>query len=113
MGESYTGVLIGVIRAPSTSMNTSKPLFSLGQCVTTASIPSTFTAEEQQKCLARHLTGDWGDLEVEDKQENDRAVKTGDRILSSYKFADGRKLWIISEGEGSDRVTTLLKPEEY
>jgi len=35
--------------------------------------------------LRRHLNGDWGDLEPEDRQANDAALRDGDRLFSSYK----------------------------
>ena len=60
--------------------------------------------------LQRHLNGDWGDLEVEDKAENDFSLQHGYRLLSSYKTTLG-KLWIITEADRS--VTTFLLPEEY
>ena len=88
-----------------------KTSFALGQLVVTRGATSAFTPEEQAKCLARHRSGDWGDCCAEDKKCNDDALKYGDRILSSYKFEDGRKLWIITEYDRS--VSTLLLPEEY
>lgn len=60
--------------------------------------------------LRRHLSGDWGDLCKEDKQENDFSVKNGFRILSAYSTRLG-KLWIITEADRN--VTTFLLPEEY
>jgi hypothetical protein len=36
--------------------------------------------------LQRHVTGDWGDLCVEDVDENWRSVQHGSRILSSYRL---------------------------
>jgi hypothetical protein len=87
-----------------------KPLFSTGQLVATPGALDTFNEEFQLACLQRHLTGDWGDLDAEDRAENDRALKEGDRLLSSYKLGD-MKLWIITEWDRS--VTTLLLPEEY
>jgi hypothetical protein len=62
--------------------------------------------------LARHVTGDWGDLDHEDKKLNDRAVKIGNRILSSYCVsASAGKVWIITEWDRS--YTTVLLPDEY
>jgi hypothetical protein len=60
--------------------------------------------------LGRHLSGDWGDICKEDKQENDFSVKNGFRILSAYNTRLG-KLWIITEADRS--ATTFLLPEEY
>jgi hypothetical protein len=34
--------------------------------------------------LHRHQCGDWGDLDDEDKQANERDLKTGERLLSRY-----------------------------
>ena len=61
--------------------------------------------------LLRHVTGDWGDLEDEDKKENELSVREGFRILSSYNLETGAKVWIITEWDRS--VTTVLLPEEY
>ena len=61
--------------------------------------------------VRRHLRGNWGDLDDEDKARNDEAVRTEDaRILSMYKFPEG-KIWIITEADRSS--TTVLLPEEY
>jgi hypothetical protein len=60
--------------------------------------------------LARHSRGDWGDLGAFDRRENDRALKTGERLLSAYDTPAGR-LWIITEADRSS--TCLLLPEEY
>jgi len=60
--------------------------------------------------LFRHLTGDWGDLDAVDRQQNEQAVKDGSRIMSAYETPAG-KLWIVSEADRS--ATTLLLPDEY
>ena len=57
------------------------------------------------------MTGDWGELDEEDKTANDEALKTGERLLSAYKSATGTKFWIITEADRS--VTTILMPEDY
>lgn len=59
----------------------------------------------------RHITGDWGDLCEEDKQENEFSVKHGLRILSAYTLSTGVKVWVITEANRS--TTTILLPEEY
>lgn len=60
--------------------------------------------------LTRHLVGDWGDLDEQDKAENDFSLANGFRILSAYSTIHGR-LWIITEADRS--VTTFLLPCEY
>ena len=62
--------------------------------------------------LSRHIRGDWGDLDEEDKRENEFSIQNGFRILSAYKLnGDGQKIWIITEADRS--ATTILLPEEY
>ncbi|MGR0116431.1 hypothetical protein [Ralstonia pseudosolanacearum] len=62
--------------------------------------------------LARHLCGDWGDLDDGDRQLNEAALRSGtDRLVSSYDIAPDLTLWIITESDRS--VTTLLMPSEY
>lgn len=60
--------------------------------------------------LVRHVTGDWRDLDEEDKEENKLSVEKGFRILSAYKLATGAKVWIITESNRS--ATTFLLLEE-
>ena len=61
--------------------------------------------------LARHLRGDWGELDEHDTQANEHALTTGTRLLSAYTLRDGTKLWIITEADRSS--TCLLLPSEY
>ncbi len=60
--------------------------------------------------IARHATGDWGDLCAHDRRENERSLRHGWRVLSSYAVGEGR-VWVITEADRS--VTTILLPEEY
>ncbi len=61
--------------------------------------------------LAKHVQGDWGAVDSEDKQLNDEAVREGDRILSAYDTLMGNRIWIITEADRS--ATTILLPDEY
>lgn len=85
----------------------------LGQTVVTKGANEVFTHEEIDKCMKRHSYGDWGDCCVEDKKTNDAALAPKDpaRVISVYKFEDGRVLWVITEWDRSR--TTALLPEEY
>lgn len=64
--------------------------------------------------LLRHLCGDWGDLDVDDRAVNEDALRTGARLLSSFAVAGQERLWIITDAEyqGRRAATTVLKPEE-
>ncbi len=66
--------------------------------------------------LDRHYSGDWGNMDKDDKAMNERAVKDGSRIMSSYDLGSDDTIWVITEAEddrGLRSVTTLLLPEEY
>lgn len=67
------------------------------------------------KLIARHMRGDWGDLDAEDKALNVQALVTGARIFSMYIVND-RKLYVITEAkdeQGRRQATTVLFAEEY
>ena len=84
-------------------------LFNLGYVVMT---PGAAALEvDFIPYLVRHASGDWGDLDAFDKQQNDLAVKQGLRILSAYNTDAGTRFWIITEADRS--ATTVLLPEEY
>lgn len=85
--------------------------FSLGQIVATANALSQLTHEDIAPALSRHVKGDWGELDKEDWQANERALAHGGRLFSSYRSASGVKFWIITEWDRS--VTTVLLPEDY
>ena len=62
--------------------------------------------------LQRHVTGDWGQLDDEDRETTERALITQQRILSAYVLSSTHvKVWAISEADRS--TTTRLLPEEY
>lgn len=66
--------------------------------------------------VARHLCGDWGEVDAGDRRANDDALRDGSRILSAYTTAAGDRLWVITEaedGRGHRAATTILRPDEY
>ena len=98
-------------------MNIVNSRFPLGQMVMTRGVVNRVAEDSEfaKFCLHslnRHASGDWGDLEAEDKRENDYALKMGDlRIFSAYERQGLPKIWIITEADRS--ATTTLFPEEY
>jgi hypothetical protein len=89
--------------------------FPLGLIVITPGIAELMNKDQQNRAcldwfLARHQSGDWGDVDPEDKRENDLSVTDGFRILSVYYLLD-QKLWVITEADR--RSTTVLLPSEY
>jgi hypothetical protein len=87
--------------------------FALGQVVATPGALEALETTRQGalEFIRRHVTGDWGDLDDDDKQENELSVKEGFRILSAYTLSSEVKIWIITESDRS--VTTILLPSEY
>jgi len=66
--------------------------------------------------LAKHLSGDWGEVDAEDRGLNDQALLDGSRLLSAYRTLMGVKIWIITEAAGDDgrrASTCILLPGEY
>lgn len=60
--------------------------------------------------LNRHLEGDWGDIDANDKRANDAGLTNGDQLLSAY-VTRGTKFYVITEWDRS--VTTILLPSDY
>ena len=116
----------------------SRPLIEPGQVVAT---PGAIQALEDAKVqvlgmVHRHLSGDWGvfgtfeETVVTDRERELGPMATdddaklnriatekndGSRILSKYQLntAGGTIVWVVTEGDGTDRVTTVLLPSEY
>lgn len=93
---------------------TKGPLFSLGQIVATPGALAALGKAGQTplEFLARHVRGDWGEVDEHDRSENQLSLNRGFRLLSSYRISSGdTKVWVITEADRS--VTTVLLPEEY
>ena len=89
--------------------------FVLGHVVCTrgvndALVDNASFAEFVTNCLKRHATGDWGDMDEQDKRENEYALGKYLRLFSSYNYCD-KKIWVITEADRS--ATTILFPKEY
>ncbi|MEJ7862727.1 MAG: hypothetical protein WKF90_13945 [Pyrinomonadaceae bacterium] len=90
-----------------------KVLFPLGQIFLTIGAREALEDSNQtpSEFIARHQTGDYGDICEDDRRENELSVKEGFRILSAYKTSQDVKIWVITEADRSS--STLLLPEEY
>jgi len=85
--------------------------FSLGRTVATPGALAAVPAEEMKAALFRHHHGDWGDVNEDDRLENERSLQQGFRLVSVFHSEAGVKFYIITE---HDRfATTVLLPEEY
>ena len=92
-------------------LTTVPPKFSPGQTMATPNALAKIPHNEILNALSRHIRGDWGTLDAEDLQSNERALQFGGRLFSSYLTSQNVKFWVITE---SDRaVTTVLLPMDY
>jgi len=90
-----------------------RELFPLGHVVATLGALATLqkAGKEPLAFLQRHARGDWGDLDPEDVQANELALRDGSRLFSAYQVTANVRLWIITESDRS--YTTVLLPQEY
>lgn len=90
--------------------------YSLGKVVMTNGISSKMAENEKfsneiANCFRRYIVCDWGALCDEDKEMNDKALRTGTaRVLAAYDTSEGR-VYIITEQNRS--YTTILFADEY
>jgi hypothetical protein len=90
------------------------PLFDLGRVVATPGAMTLLASGgvNPARLLERHASGDWGEVPPEDARENERSLKYGFRIVSSYPVGGGgEKVWVITEADRSS--TCLLLPSKY
>jgi len=87
-------------------------LFELGEILFTRGIREHFNNSDKPKeLLTRHVTGDFGDLDQEDINENLYAIEKGDqRIFSAYNY-ESKKIYIITEWDRNH--TIVMFEEEY
>ncbi len=83
--------------------------FPLGQIVST---PGALKALEKigqivLPYLVRHGQCDWGDIDAEDRAENELGLKEGFRLMSSYKINEELTIWIITEADRSSTCVLL------
>jgi hypothetical protein len=85
--------------------------FSHGRIVITDNAAEQLSIQDVSVALGRHLQGDWGDLAAPNRQDNERGLLEGCRLLSAYQTGAGVRFWIITEPDRSR--TTVLLPEDY
>lgn len=86
--------------------------FPLGRIVATRGALATFSGAFLVACLRRHMACDWGCVDQEDKEANERALSDGSRLLSAFiDEQSGERVWVITEADRSS--TCMLRPDEY
>jgi hypothetical protein len=87
--------------------------FSPGSIYATPGVLEAFSTsgDDILAYLVRHVAGDWGEVNAEDRRANEESLRIGERLLSAYTMSDGTRFWVITERDRS--ATTFLLPEEY
>ena len=89
--------------------------FPLGRVVATPGALAALGGEDDPRLavmlIARHASGDCGDVCDEDRATNEEAIRFGNRVMSVYRLIGGETVCIMTEADRS--VTTLLLPDEY
>jgi hypothetical protein len=85
--------------------------FRIGRIVATPNALSRLTQDDILTAIRRHQSGEWGDLDEHDRDENELSLKEGFRLFSVYHAVCGDKFYVITEADRS--ITTLLMPEDY
>jgi hypothetical protein len=97
-------------------MSAASPLprkFSLGVVnVSPAALEALFRTDTSLTLLLKwHVSGDLGEMCYDDKIVNEKSIKAGGRVLSSYPLADDTVLWVITQAGWQN--TIVIVREEY
>ena len=84
--------------------------FRLGKIVSTPNALNQLTQDDILMGIQRHQAGDWGDVDEDDRKENELSLQQGLRLFSVYHSAGGVKFWLITEANRSH--TTVLLPAD-
>lgn len=90
-----------------------KPRLQLGHVVATYGALRKMLANgiDPTTLLTRHATGDWSEMDAEDRKANIEAAASGRHVFSAYRISEDERIWLITEADRS--VTTFLLPHEY
>jgi hypothetical protein len=94
-------------------MSDGPPLFPLGRVTILPGARESLAEanEDAAAYLVRHARGDWGELPLPERQESTRALAVGGEVLSLYRLAPGKCIWIVTDADRSR--TRVLPAEEY
>jgi hypothetical protein len=85
---------------------TKKSLFPLGKILIAPAIEHL--GIEVQRLLRRHESGDFGCIDPYDSDQNLKAIKSGEGILSQYDVMVGQDTILIAAMTESDRSYTVV-----
>jgi len=85
--------------------------FPLGRQVITRGAFDALTPLDVCVGVVLHSRGTWGELDEEDCEGNERALRGGGRLFSAYHARDGTRFYVVTEHDRS--VTTVCLAGEY
>lgn len=84
--------------------------FPLGKVAMTKNAYNVLDPIEVESALARHATGDWGDVSPKGRIANERGLAEGDQLVSVFHLENSREFYIIT---ALDRgMTFIFFPED-
>jgi 2-polyprenyl-3-methyl-5-hydroxy-6-metoxy-1,4-benzoquinol methylase len=88
-------------------------LFDLGRVGVTSSADAALRAAgvDPEALLSRHQSGDWGEVDETDRQDNAFGVEHGAAILSRYRLSDAVEVAVVTIADRT--ATRLLLAEEF
>jgi hypothetical protein len=57
--------------------------------------------------LARHFSGDWGEVPLEDTKDNEFSLRQDFRLLSTCRTNAGDRMWVITEADSSSTCLSV------
>lgn len=85
------------------------PKFPLGQVIITRNALDVLYPADVFDCLQRYVQGDWGDLCLDDKKENELSLRAGFRLLSADEDRENYKKWLASDGAKGSVPTWVVQ----
>jgi hypothetical protein len=84
--------------------------FEVGEIIVTPAATEALAANGQalETLLARHRSGDWGDVSEQVRGVNERGLVERFNLHSTYTLADGRRLAVVTNCQ---RTTTMVHLE--
>jgi len=94
-------------------MTGNRTLFEVGHVIRTPAALEALcdSGVPEASLLARHRSGDFGDVTHAEADSNLSAIANGGRVFSAYRIAPDRMIWVITDADRT--MTTLLRPADY
>lgn len=88
---------------------TEKPMFEIGNVVSSIEAVETLDFVDGCLALARHMAGKWGRLGPERWQRNEQALVDGDWVISLHTDCRGNDFGILTQPDRSQTWVVLVE----